>query len=278
MAIIDTDRMRIFDLEFPRTANMPEFPTHKPAYAYTLYHRHDDRLGSGGVRSSAFGQLHGTEHAGTHIDALSHQAECMSFHGGVAVTPEIQTSTGFAALGAEHLPPIFADGVLLDVAALKDVKSLEPRYTVTANDLSDCCKRQNITIDKRSVVLVNLGNCHYWSDESRYLTAPGMDRSATEWLIQKEVLAVGADNNRILGQSVKLQSSWPFVAARTIRHIHHGKPELERVGSVSSFAILVRGSSTEAGGGDGFTHSPACPRLAIARREISYGELGGVRS
>jgi len=194
MTIIDTDKMRIFDLEFPRKADMPEFPTHKPAYAYTLYHRHDDRLGSGGVRSSAFGQLHGTEHAGTHIDALSHQAECMSLHGGVAVTPDIQTSTGFAVLGAEHLPPIFADGVLLDVAALKGVKSLEPRYAVTANDLSDCCKRQNITIDKGSVVLVNLGNCHYWSDESRYLAAPGMDRSASEWLIQKEVRAVGADN------------------------------------------------------------------------------------
>jgi kynurenine formamidase len=121
-------------------------------------------------------------------------AERMSFHGGVAVTPEIQTSTGFAVCGAEHLPPIFADGVWLDVAALKGAKSVEPRYPVTANDLSDCCKRQNHSIEKGSVVLVNLGNGHFWSDESRYLTAPGMDRSATEWLIQKEVLAVGADN------------------------------------------------------------------------------------
>jgi kynurenine formamidase len=194
MAVIDTDRMRIIDLEFPRTAGMPEFPTHKPAYAYTLYHRHDDKLGSGGVRSSAFGQLHGTEHAGTHIDALSHQAECMSFHGGVVVTSEIQTPTGFSALGAEHLPPIFADGVLLDVAALKGVRSLDPRYAVTANDLSNCCDRQSVTIKKGSVVLVNLGNGHHWSDEARYLDAPGMDRSATEWLIQKDVLAVGADN------------------------------------------------------------------------------------
>ena len=86
MAVIDTDRMRIIDLEFPRTAGMPEFPTHKPAFAFTLYHRHEDKLGSGGIRSSAFGQLHGTEHAGTHIDALSHQAECMTLHGGVAVS------------------------------------------------------------------------------------------------------------------------------------------------------------------------------------------------
>ena len=194
MAIIDTDKMRIFDLEFPRTAGMPEFPTHKPAYAYTLFHRHGDKLGSGGIRSSAFGQLHGTEHAGTHIDALSHQAECLSLHGGVSVTPEIETPTGFGAHGAERLPPIFADGVLLDVAASKGVRSLQPRYAVTENDLLECCDRQKVTIEKKSVVLVNLGNCHYWNDEARYLDAPGMERSATEWLIQKEVLAVGADN------------------------------------------------------------------------------------
>jgi len=69
MPKIDTDLMRIIDLEFPRTAGMPEFPTHKPAYAFTLYHRHDDKLGSGGVRSSAFGQLHGTEHQHHTVEA-----------------------------------------------------------------------------------------------------------------------------------------------------------------------------------------------------------------
>jgi kynurenine formamidase len=194
MATIDTNKMRIIDLEFPRTAGMPEFPTHKPAFAFTLYHRHEDKLGSGGVRSSAFGQLHGTEHAGTHIDALSHQAECMALHGGVAITKEVETPTGFTALGAERLPPILADGVLLDVAALKGVQSLERKYPVTADDLAQCCEKQNVTIAKGSVVLVNLGNGHFWNDEPRYLDAPGMDRSATEWLRDKSVFAVGADN------------------------------------------------------------------------------------
>ena len=52
MPTIDTERMRIIDLEFPRTAGMPEFPTHKPAYAFTLYHRHDDALGTGGRATS----------------------------------------------------------------------------------------------------------------------------------------------------------------------------------------------------------------------------------
>jgi kynurenine formamidase len=194
MAIIDTDKIRVIDLEFPRTAGMPEFPTHKPAYAFTLYHRHEDKLGTGGVRSSAFGQLHGTEHAGTHIDALSHQAECMALHGGIAVDKEVETPTGFTAHGAEHFSPIFADGVLLDVAALKGVRSLDRKYPVTADDLAECCKRQDVAIKKGSVVLVNLGNGHFWDDEAAYLDAPGMAKSATEWLMEKQVLAVGADN------------------------------------------------------------------------------------
>lgn len=194
MAVIDTSKMRMIDLEFPRTAGMPEFPTHKPAYAYTLFHRHEDKLGSGGVRSSAFGQLHGTEHAGTHIDALSHQAECMKLHGNLAVTPDIETPTGFTERGAEHIPPIFTDGVLLDVAGLKGVSSLDPGYGVTAHDLQACCDRQSVAIKKGTVVLINLGNGHHWNNEERYLNAPGVSEQAAEWLIEREVVAVGADN------------------------------------------------------------------------------------
>ncbi|MEW5422502.1 cyclase family protein [Amorphus sp. 3PC139-8] len=194
MAVIDTSAMRIIDLEFPRTEGMPEFPTHKPGYAFTLYQRHEDTRGTSGIRSGAFGQLHGTEHAGTHIDALSHQAECLTLHGGLPVTPELQTPTGFTSLAAEDLQPIFADGILLDVAALKGVEVLEPYYPVTADDLAACCERQNVTIAENSVVLVYLGQGRYWHDEDRYLAAPGMDRSASEWLAERKVQAVGADN------------------------------------------------------------------------------------
>ena len=193
MTIIDTNNARVIDLEQPRTSSMPEFPTHLPGYAYTLYHRHEDFQNSG-VRSSAFGQLHGTEHAGTHIDALSHQAESMKLHGGIDVTAEVQTPTGFTQLGAEHMPPMFTDGVLLDVAGLKNVTSLDAHYAVTADDLDDCCNRQGVTVEAGSVALVNLGNAHFWHDEARYVDGPGMTPSASEWMIEKGVIAVGADN------------------------------------------------------------------------------------
>lgn len=193
MAIIDTDNARVIDLEHPRTASMPEFPTHRPGYAYTLYHRHGDAQDSG-VRGSAFGQLHGTEHTGTHIDALSHQSECMTLHGGVEATADIQTPTGITELGAEHLPPIFADGVLLDVAGLKGVTALDAHYAVGPDDLQACCDRQGVSVKPGSVVLVNLGNAHHWEDEQRYLDGPGMTSAASKWAVENGVLAVGADN------------------------------------------------------------------------------------
>jgi kynurenine formamidase len=43
-------------------------------------------------------------------------------------------------------------------------------------------------------VLVRTGNGRYWKDSERYLAGPGMDGSASRWLAERGVLAVGADN------------------------------------------------------------------------------------
>ncbi len=58
-----------------------------------------------------------TEHSGTHIDALCHQAYDGRLHGGLEVTPRVQTSVGFTALGIDTVAPIVRRGVLLDVGA-----------------------------------------------------------------------------------------------------------------------------------------------------------------
>ena len=191
---LDLTQIEVIDLEFPRIAKMPEFPTHRPAYAYTLYHRHEDVSGKQGVRSSAFGQLHGTEHAGTHIDAPCHQAESMTMYGGILVDPTTETPTGFTRNGVDDIPPILARGVLLDVAALKEVESLQPGYAVTDADLAACCTRQSITVTAGDVVLVNLGNARHWADEARYLHSPGVAASGSRWLAERGVRAVGSDN------------------------------------------------------------------------------------
>ena len=187
---------RVFDLEQPRTERMPIHPAHRQAgYSYLLHRRHEDeyRPDETGPRSGAAGVLICGEHTGTHIDALSHQADSLTLCDGVPVS-EVQSPQGFSQHGVEEIPPIMAPGVMLDVAAKEGVESLEPGRVVTAADLEECCETQGAGIEAGSVALVRLGNARFWDDEERYLAGPGMDAGAARWLADRGVLAVGADN------------------------------------------------------------------------------------
>src|SRR6202165_700943 len=94
---------RLFDLEQPRSQAAPIHPSHQPpGYAYLLHRRHQPRPGD--RRSGASGVLITSDHAGTHIDALSHQAEDLKLHGGVP-SDDLETSFGFRELGVETVPP-----------------------------------------------------------------------------------------------------------------------------------------------------------------------------
>jgi kynurenine formamidase len=188
---------RVFDLEQPRTAEMPIHPAHQQAgYSYLLHRHHEDeyRPEETGPRTGAAGIIICGEHTGTHIDALCHQSDALVLYGGVKVDGSVQTSRGFKKHGVEEIPPILAPGVLLDVAASKGVESLEPGYAVTDADLEACCDRQGVSVEPGDVALVRTGNACYWSDAARYLAGPGVAASASYWLAEKRVLAVGADN------------------------------------------------------------------------------------
>ena len=187
---------RVFDLEQPRTDDMPIHPAHRQAgYSYLLHRHHEDeyRPDEAGPRSGAAGVLICGEHTGTHIDALCHQSDAMMLCGGVPVEA-VQTPRGFTRHGVEEIPPIAATGVLLDVAAKEGAESLEPGRVVTATDLQECCETQGVSVEAGNVALVRLGNARFWYDEDRYLAGPGMDGSAARWMADRGVLAVGADN------------------------------------------------------------------------------------
>jgi kynurenine formamidase len=191
------DDTYIFDLEQSRTPEMPIHPAHQQAgYSYHLHRHHEDeyRPEEAGPRTGAAGVIICGEHTGTHIDALCHQSDALVLYGGVSVTSEVQSSRGFTRHGVEEIPPIVAPGVLLDAAAREGVKSLEPGHAVTGEDLEACCENQGVAVEPGDVVLVRTGNARYWEDADRYLAGPGMATSASYWVAQRGVVAVGADN------------------------------------------------------------------------------------
>jgi kynurenine formamidase len=186
---------RVFDLEQPRFQGMPIYPSHKPGYFYALYRRHRDGFSPAhhGPRTGASGMLTMMEHAGTHIDALCHQACGFKMYGDVAVE-QVETQTGFTKLGVETVPPLLGRGVLLDVAGWKGQTPLPPQYSISADELQACAAAQNVVVQKGDVLLVRTGYDTLWHDEGKYLQSAGVHKSGTLWAAERGVVAVGADN------------------------------------------------------------------------------------
>jgi kynurenine formamidase len=181
---------RVYDLEQPRYAGAPVFPAHEPGVILNLHRRHEAGLGE--ARTSASALLVMAEHSGTHIDALCHQAEALRLHGGVEVSPEVQTSTGFTQLGVDTIPPLVSRGVLLDVAGALGVERLPDGHAVSADELRRAA--EGVELRPGDAVLVRLGSGAVWDDRPAYEAAGGVSAAGTKWVLEHEPVAVGADN------------------------------------------------------------------------------------
>ena len=175
-------RARAYDLEQPRFAGAPVWPAHEPGVILTLHRRHERDAPES--RTGASAMLVMTEHSGTHIDALCHQAYDGRLHGGLEVTGRLQTPVGFTALGIDTVAPMVCRGVLLDVSGAGE--------HVTASDLQSAA--QGIELRRGDAVLVRLGSGALWADRAAYLRAGGMTADASRWLAAHHPVAVGADN------------------------------------------------------------------------------------
>lgn len=182
---------RIYDLEQPRYFGAPIYPGHAPGYFYTL-HRHHERGTE--TRTSASGFLYTTEHAGTHIDALCHQAENFHLYGEREINAGVQTPYGFTELGAETIAPLIARGVLLDIARYRGVDHIGTGNPITQQDLEAALSSQGVSIHEGDVVLLRTGNGALWGSPNVYLQAGGAGADASSWLADRKVRAVGADN------------------------------------------------------------------------------------
>jgi kynurenine formamidase len=183
--------LRLFDLEQPRHQGAPIHPAHvPPGYAYMLHRRHQATTTE--RRTSAAGTLITSEHAGTHIDALSHQAEDLKLFGGVA-TERVQTTFGFRELGAETLPAIVARGLLIDLVRHRG-GPVEGARWIELEEVRAAAAAQGLEPASGDVVLIRTGNGRNWRDAALYLNGAGMAAAVSSWLAEAGVLAVGADN------------------------------------------------------------------------------------
>lgn len=190
--MIDPQRLRVIDLEQPRHNSAPMHPAHvPPGSSYLLHRRHEK--GGAERRTGAAGVLVSSEHAGTHIDALCHQAEDLRLYGGRRVEDGLQTSFGFKELGVETIPPIVAGGLLIDLVRHRG-RAVEPGGWISLDEVRAAATAQGVEPGAGSVVLIRTGNGRNWADPELYLRGSGMAGAVSSWLAGTGVLAVGADN------------------------------------------------------------------------------------
>jgi len=137
---------------------------------------------------------------GTQFDGLGHVGY---IHNGVErfyngfTEDEIMGGYGLQNLGIESIKPIFAKGILIDIAGYKG-EMLDAGTVVTLDDVKGALEAQGMSEDDITdgdVVLFHYGWGDLWGvDDDRYNAgAPGIGMEVGKWLSGQNITLVGAD-------------------------------------------------------------------------------------
>ena len=135
-------------------------------------------------------------HFGTHVDALCHAwTDDKLYNGYLGQT--IRSTTGAQKLGIDKMPPIVTRGVLLDVVALRGGQ-LAQGTPIGADDLRRAAAAATMP-ERGDAVLLRTGWLEHHDPRAGgpkhdFNVEAGIDLSAAEWLLEREVALVGADN------------------------------------------------------------------------------------
>lgn len=165
---------RIFNMQVKRTNVLPES---------------NRRWSNEEVVTTELGQV------GTQIDGFAHQTIGNGLYNCFKLE-ETATRNGFTKLGIENTGALMTRGVLIDVAAAKNVEMLGETYQITVQDLQDALKRESVALQPGDAVIINTGWGRLWGkDNARYMkTEPGIGVAAAEWLVRQDPMLVGSDN------------------------------------------------------------------------------------
>jgi kynurenine formamidase len=172
----------------------------------------------GGLVFPAFERIEGSlSQQGTQIDSFNHFghfvgtdpgnrehwsfANELPFEDVYPVTARDDTGEpvayGTPLLGAETIPPFIARGVLVDVAGYLGVETMNPGQAITLPLFRRALGRTEIRAG--DVVLINTGWEAHWGHSSYFFTdgkvqEPGIDLEVAQYLADRGVAVIGADN------------------------------------------------------------------------------------
>jgi kynurenine formamidase len=197
---------------------------------------------------------------GTQFDGFAHQTIGDSMYNCVKVT-EASTRSGFTRLGIQNVGAVVTRGVLIDIAALKNVDMLPDSYEITIEDLEQALSNERIALQRGDAVIVHTGWGKLWGKENAKYQAsnPGIGVRASEWLARQGPILVGADTGPVeISPNPDRQLSLP---THQIMLVVHGIHLLENLKldelaakRVYEFAFIVEPLKIQ--GGTGSTVAP----------------------
>jgi kynurenine formamidase len=72
---------------------------------------------------------------------------------------------GIMKCDASKIPPIIARGVMLDIAAARNVEELPEHYAITPADIDAATARQKVKLQPGGVVLIRTGTLRHWGND-----------------------------------------------------------------------------------------------------------------
>ncbi|MGQ4512955.1 cyclase family protein [Streptomyces sp. DW26H14] len=138
----------------------------------------------------------------TQWDSLAHVGYDGLLYNGTPASAVTATAGASRNSADQVVGRLIGRGVLLDIARLKGVPSLGASEEITAGDLDSAVRAQGVEVRSGDILLVRTGWYRYFLDPSLgvpYVSdaVPGLGVSCCEWLHERQVAAVAADNQAV---------------------------------------------------------------------------------
>jgi kynurenine formamidase len=212
-ALAQATRGEVYDLGLPYSRRSYKFAGHSPGEIITFrspdgVHRMQDPDAPPREQNKGLVYWHSaamfiSDNVATQIDGLAHITAGADFHwyNGFKES-EWGGDWGPRKCDASTIPPIIARGVLIDVAAFKQVDALPGHTLISTKDLQDTLAWEGVNLAPGDVVLVRTGTARYWGEDGAdHATigahdSAGPDLAATRWLVEDQgAIMVGSDTS-----------------------------------------------------------------------------------
>ncbi len=176
-----------------------------PAWAWRNYQVLTDRIFIDDKSTFGSNKLQGFDEfvcswlgIGTQIDGFAHIAADGKHYGGLPSSAVIRPN-GAVHYSIHNVQPIVGRGVLLDATQLADTEILPAGYAIDRAAVEKLEARSGLAIKRGDIVIFHTGWLSVAASDAKAFMAgePGLTTDAAQYLADRGVAAVGADNHSL---------------------------------------------------------------------------------